>query len=64
MKKLFLVLFALLCSAALTMPVFADIALSPLEELYFSDSMPYILLGIGVLTAGAVLFFLLRNRRK
>ena len=62
MKKLFRVLFLLLCSAALAMPVFADVTMDPVTEIVTSDYLPYVLIGVGVLAAGFVLFKLLRKK--
>lgn len=63
MKKLWLAFLALLCCAALAMPVHADIP-APRETLLSPDGGLYYVIAVLVLAAGFVLYLLLHKRNK
>ena len=60
MKKLYLAILALLCCAALTTPVYADIAVSPFER----SPLPWIAVIVALPIVAFILYMILRTRKK
>ena len=64
MRKLYIAVLSLFCCLAMSTTVSADILAGPEDWLEPEGGRLYILIGILVLVAGAILFKLLRNRKK
>ena len=63
MRKLSVLLAALLCAAALAMPVCAD-AISPVEYFFTETKWYYGLIAVAFLAASIVLYKLLHRRNR
>ena len=63
MRKLSVLLAALLCAAALAMPVWAD-AIGPVEYVFTRTRWYYGLIAIAILAAAIILYKLLHRRNR
>ncbi len=67
MKRFLAFVFALVLTAALTLPVFADVAYEPGEMLLYelrTSIIPWIAIAVVIVAAALLVWFLVKRRRK